>query len=143
MRTILFTSLCCLLAQAARADGIDIDDAWARATPPGVTTAAAYLSVTADAGGDRLLGASSPRAARVEMHATVSDGGVMRMTPLDALPIAADTTIRFEPGGRHLMFVDIDGPFRPGEQVMVTLRFERAGEIAVSIPVRDARAEHH
>jgi copper(I)-binding protein len=95
------------------------------------------------ASADRLVGASSPAAARVETHLTVRDGDVMRMREVKGYDIAPQGTLELKPGGAHLMFVDIRAPFREGERVPATLRFEKAGEVRVEFNVGRLTAQGH
>jgi periplasmic copper chaperone A len=122
---------------AAPAAGIEVRDAWASQTPGGVDVSAGYL-VIANGGDadDRLVSASSSRAARVEIHEMVADGAVMRMRAVDALIIPAHGEVALAPGGQHLMFFGVTAPFTQGETIDVRLVFETAGEVAVSLPVR-------
>ena len=50
--------------------------------------------------------------------------------------IKSGDTVKFLPGGLHLMIIGLDGPLVQGDKVSVTLRFEKAGEIVVSFDVR-------
>jgi copper(I)-binding protein len=126
MRDALF--LLALLATPALAQ-IEIENAWARATPPGAETAAGYMTIrNRSSSPDRLIRLASPLAARVEMHVHIHDGDVMRMRQVKGYEIPANGSLELKSGGAHLMFVDIKRPFKEGEKIPVTLRFERAGE---------------
>ena len=133
MRYALF--LLALLASPALAQ-IEIENAWTRATPPGAETAAGYLTIrNKSSSPDHLIRAASPLAARVEMHVHLHDGDVMRMRQVQGYDIPARGSLELTPGVAHLMFVDIKRPFKQGEQIPVTLRFERAGEMKVELRV--------
>ncbi len=121
------------------AEAIRVDDAWARATPPGVENGAAYCKIVSAAGADRLTGARSAAARAVEVHTTRSANGVLEMHGVDSLPLAAGETVELAPGGTHLMLIGIAGPLVPGTTIEVTLVFEKAGEIRVTVPIIDAR----
>jgi copper(I)-binding protein len=124
-----------LLATPAFAQ-IEIDNAWTRATPPGAKTAAGYMTIRNQSSSpDRLIGAASPLAARVEMHVHLHDGDVMRMRQVKGYDIPANGSLELKPGGAHLMFVDIKRAFKEGEKIPVTLRFERAGEMKLEFRV--------
>jgi copper(I)-binding protein len=124
-----------LLATPAFAQ-IEIDNAWTRATPPGAKTAAGYMTIRNQSSlPDRLIGAASPLAARVEMHVHLHDGDVMRMRQVKGYDIPANGSLELKPGGAHLMFVDIKRAFKEGEKIPVTLRFERAGEMKLEFRV--------
>jgi periplasmic copper chaperone A len=124
---------------------VTITGAWARATPPGVTTAAAYLTVTNDGGADRLLGASSPTARQVLLHSEVEEHGMHHMQQLEGVEVPAHGNVELAPGQMHLMLVDIAAPLTPDTMIKVTLHFEKAGDLTVDVPVRDGRLppEHH
>ncbi len=126
MRDALF--LLALLATPALAQ-IEIENAWARATPPGAKIAAGYMTIrNKSSSPDHLIRVASPLAARVEMHVHIHDGDVMRMRQVKGYDIPASGSLELKSGGAHLMFVDIKQPFKEGEKIPVTLRFERAGE---------------
>jgi len=121
--------------------GIDVSDARAAPTPGGVQVSAGYLTIAnANSEEDRLIGASSERAGRVEIHEMIMDGAVMQMRPVTDLVIPGGGEVILAPGGRHLMFYDVTAPFTEGESVPIQLTFANAGEINVSLPVR--RTEH-
>jgi copper(I)-binding protein len=117
-----------------------VADAWVRATPPGASTAAAYLTITSAGPGDRLLGAATPAARAVEIHTHVSDGGLHRMVRLPELTLPAGEAVRLEPGGLHLMLVNLTTPLAPGTTMTLALRFAAAGIVELEVPVVDARA---
>ena len=114
-----------------------VRDARIRTPPPGAPTAAGYAIITnASRQDDRLLGADSPAAASVEIHAMSMAGGIMRMRPVaEGLPVGSGRTVRLAEGGYHFMFVSPTRPLRLGQIVAVTLRFERAGRVPVAFKV--------
>jgi copper(I)-binding protein len=137
MRIFLFCAL--LAASTASFSQIEIEKPWSRATAPGARLAAGYMVVrNKAASADRLIGASSPLAARVETHVTEKEGEILRMRQVKAYDIPARGSFELKPGGAHLMLVDIKQPFKEGDKVPVTLRFEKAGEVKVELPVTRA-----
>lgn len=60
----------------------------------------------------------------------------MKMRHVDAVDIPPGESVRLEPGGLHLMLTGVDPPLEAGESICVTLVFERAGELVLSVPVR-------
>ncbi|MEQ8967803.1 MAG: copper chaperone PCu(A)C [Azospirillaceae bacterium] len=137
------------VAPSAQETGaIAVEAPWTRATPPGAPTAAGFLVLrNTGESEDRLVGARSPAAGTVEVHEMAMEDGVMRMRHLtDGLAVPPGGSVTLEPGGYHLMFMDLAAPFEAGGTVTVTLEFERAGERAVTLPVapigaREAPAE--
>jgi periplasmic copper chaperone A len=127
-------------------DEIRVENAWAAPTPGGVAVSAGYLTIINGTGArDRLVAASSPRAARVEIHDMAMQDGVMQMRPMEALAIAPGGRETLAPGGRHLMFFGVTQPFVEDETIPVRLTFEVAGELDISLPVRrpGARESSH
>ena len=121
---------------------LKIEDPWARATPPGAKIGAAYMKITSPTA-DKLVGASSPAAARVEMHVTEKKGDVMRMREVKAYDIPAGGSFELAPSGAHLMLVDLKAPLKQGTKVPLTLRFQKAGEVKVELQVRALGASGH
>ena len=145
---VLLAGLAC--ARAAAEPSIHIVDAWARATPPGVENGAVYCKILNHGGADKLVGARSSAARGAEIHTSVADNGVVEMRRTDALPIGAGASVELAPGGTHVMLVGLAAPLVAGAKVELTLVFAIAGEIAIELPVVDARAppaahehEHH
>jgi copper(I)-binding protein len=125
-----------LLPAAASAEGVGVSDAWSRAT---VTTAApgvAYLTITDTGAADSVTGVSTPIAASASLHQSTTEGGVMRMTPVPALPIAAGGTVTLAPGGYHIMLEGLTQALKAGDQFPLTLTFEHAGPITTMVTVK-------
>lgn len=122
---------------------VTVENAWARATPPGAKIAAGYLTIRNAGGADRLVSASSPAAEKVETHITVKDGDVSRMRMVKGYAVPAKGMIELTPGGSHLMLVNIKAPLKEGEKVPLVLRFEKAGEVKTELAVRALGATSH
>jgi copper(I)-binding protein len=109
---------------------------WSRPVAAGQPVGVAYLSIANDGRGeDALLRASTPVAAQVQLHQTTLSEGKARMRPLDALVIAPGKTVRIEPGGVHLMLIDLKGALIAGTTVPLTLEFRVAGKITVPLKI--------
>ncbi|AGY92661.1 hypothetical protein SPICUR_08695 [Spiribacter curvatus] len=123
------------LAGAAHAD-IVIEDAWARATPPGFDKGAVYFELRNDGPrSDALVGVSTDRASRAELHRTLEDGGNSRMVHTPRVSIPAAGQVLFEPGGRHVMMMGIESALTEGETFVIELETEDAGPLAVTVDV--------
>jgi copper(I)-binding protein len=121
-----------------------IENPWARATAPGAKIAAGYMTIRNDsASPDRLIGVTSPAAEKVEMHVTVKDGDVFRMREVKGYDIPAKGSFELKPGGAHLMFVNPKAPFKEGDKVPATLKFERSGEMKAEFHVGRLGDSHH
>ncbi|HEU5178902.1 MAG TPA: copper chaperone PCu(A)C [Burkholderiales bacterium] len=122
---------------------LQIRHPWSRATPPGAKVGVGYLEIRNNgAQPDRLLSASTSVAKRVEMHVTEQAGEVAKMRQLRAFEVPGRERLALEPGGAHLMLVDLVQPLKKGERFGMTLRFERAGEVEVQFEVQEMGARH-
>ena len=131
-----FLALLMLLVPAVVYGQVEIEKPWTRATAPGAKLAAGYMMVrNKSASGDRLVSVSSPAALSVETHVHIKDGDIVRMREVKGFDVPAKGVLELKPGGAHLMFVDIKRPFKDGEKVPATLRFEKAGEVKVDFHV--------
>lgn len=132
------------MAQPAEVDAgtLTIALAWARATPPGAANAAGYVTITNNGTEpDRLLAVESPAAELVRIHETTVENEVAGMTEVEGgLPIPSGEAVVLAPGGFHLMFTGLTRPFAEGDSVAVTLVFERAGRVDLSLAVRPVGA---
>ena len=139
-RALIGLSLAVGAASAAAAPPI-VTGAWIRATPPGAVTAAAYLTIASAGSADRLVGAATPAARTVEIHTAGADAGSQHMMRVAELALPAGGSVRLEPGGQHLMLIDLKTPMVPGTKVALSLRFAEAGTVEIDVPVVDARAQ--
>lgn len=121
---------------------IVVEEPWAR--PVTVTEgervhSAAYFTLRNQ--GDtavRLLGADTDVAARTEIHETRLEDGVMRMRARTDVDLPAGEALRFEPGGLHVMLMDVRQDLVAGDSLALVLRFEDGTEQAVHVTVRPA-----
>jgi len=132
-----------LALPAAAQNPLVVHEPWARAALQGRNTAA-YMTIenTTDAL-DRLVAAASPVARLVELHTHIMEGGVMRMRPVTAIEVNPGEPAVLRPGGLHVMLIDLVKPLRQGETIPLTLRFEKAGEVTLEVPVLAAGASGH
>ena len=140
MRHRLFLAACLILSPVfSWADTITIEDAWARATPPGAKTGAIYLTIANAGDDDELIGAVSPVSWEAQIHTHVHADGMMRMEQIPGLPLPADGEAVLKPGGDHLMLMGLKQGLVPGEKLELTLEFKHHGHLRVEIPIKDGR----
>ncbi|MCV7367561.1 hypothetical protein CRI77_01700 [Mycolicibacterium duvalii] len=143
---VLLTSACTSQDQpsAPMADNVAVSNQWAGAAERGAMTAV-FGSVGNDGPGEaRVVGGSSPQAARVEVHEVVPDAaGTMTMQPKDGgLTVPAGQTRELIPGGDHLMLMDLTQPLLPGADVEVILEFADGSTLPFTAQVRDFAGGH-
>lgn len=147
MKTMLAAALLIAASQPAWAASISVTDAWARATMPGQKVSGAYMQIQSDADA-RLVGVSSPAVPRVEIHEMKMDGDVMRMRELKAIDLPKGRTVSLEPGGFHLMLMNLKKPIVAGDIIPLTLVVESGGkkqtlEVKAEARAMDGGMQHH
>ena len=117
------------------AAAISITGAWARPTIARMRITAAYFQATVAEGGDTLVAAKTPVAARAELHEHVMENGIARMREVAGVPIAPGAPVVFQPGGFHVMIMDLTQPLHEGDTFPLTLTFAKAGDVTVDVKV--------
>lgn len=136
-----------------------VEAAWARTSPMDSANGAAYFTITSPTD-DALVAVSvgADVAARAELHQTVmADGGMggdtamgggmgsdttmpmgqMTMQEVDAIDLPAGTAVALQPGGFHVMLLDLAAPLEVGDTITLTLALEGGGTLDVDVPVLD------
>ena len=140
LRSLLAATLAAASIGAAahdfKAGPIRIDHPYARATVPGQPNGGGFLKLSNEGPtADKLVAATSARAGSIELHTMRMEGDVMRMRQVDAIELPAGGSVELKPGGMHLMFIGLKAPLRNGDTFPMTLRFEKAGEVVVTVNV--------
>jgi copper(I)-binding protein len=130
-----------LTAAACGGDGgIEIDDAWARTSASMQNAGAVYMTISGGDDADTLIGAAvdDSVAAMAEVHeSSMSDDGTMMMQEVEGIDVPADGSVNLEPGGYHIMLMQLAEPLETGAEFTVTLTFEDAGDVEVDVEVRE------
>lgn len=87
--------------------------------------------------GDRLVSGATPAAGIVEIHEMTLQGDIMRMRPINGIDIPSGGEVVLEPGGLHIMLMDLHQSLVVGEAIVLTLSFESGAEIKTAIPIYD------
>jgi copper(I)-binding protein len=130
-------------AEEVKAGDLVITQSWARATPGGAKVGGGYLTIeNKGSAPDRLIGGSADIADKVQVHEMAMNNGVMTMRPLDkGLTIDPGKTVKLAPGGYHLMLFDLKSPLKQGDKLPVTLEFEKAGKVKLTLDVQGVGAQ--
>ncbi|MGL6070681.1 copper chaperone PCu(A)C [Craterilacuibacter sp.] len=144
MKKLLVTALLATLslptlAHATEAGTLSIHHPWSRVMPVAAPNGAAYFMLeNKGKTADKLIAASTPRAQKAELHTHIHDNGVMRMREVQGgVAVPAGQTIKFAPGGLHVMLLGLNSPLVKGEHFPLTLKFEKAGEVKLDVVVED------
>ena len=126
-------------AEEYRAQHLVVSDLWSRPLPEVSANGAAYLTVhNMGTGSDRLKGAASEIAEKVEIHTHVNQDGLMKMMHLEqGAELPAGEIVAFEPGGLHVMLLGLKTPLKVDTEYNLTLQFESAGNLEVVVKVED------
>lgn len=137
LRTLAAAVATAFMAFPAFADTIEIKDAYARSGSPMAKSGAAFMQIhNTAAADDRLIKAETDSAMRVELHTHIIEDGVARMREVEGgFVIPAGGTHSLERGADHVMMMGLTTGFVHGEEVTLTLIFENAGEITLTIPI--------
>jgi copper(I)-binding protein len=121
---------------------LKIDHPYARPTPPGARTAGVYFTIrNGGKEADRLVNAKTPAAQSAEIHSMTMQGNLMKMRQVPGVEIPAGGEVAFKSGGYHVMLVGVSHPLAVGDQVPLTLTFEKAGPVQVFANVEAANAK--
>jgi len=123
-------------AVSADPASVRVDAAWSRALPPVSENGAAYVTVTnLGVEPDALVGADTPMAERAELHEHVMQGGLMKMRKVASVALAPGDGVAMEPGGLHVMLMQLAHPLAEGASFPLTLHFRNAPDITVNVSV--------
>lgn len=125
------------LADAPR--GVSATEGRVRASNPARKITGAYMELrNHDSVARNLVRANTPLAAVTEIHEMKTVDGMMSMTRVDTVGIPPGGTLSLEPGGFHLMLIDLARDLKPGDVVPMTLQFDDGSTISLELPVTDA-----
>lgn len=120
---------------SAQACPLTVSDAWVKAADSGMT--AAFGTVTNDSGQEvSIVAAATEVSATTELHETVDDNGSMTMRQTASFSVPANGSLTLEPGGNHIMLMDVTNAIKPGQEVAFTLTCQGAGEASFTAQAR-------
>ena len=118
--------------------GIMIKDAYARSGPK--SGAVFFTIMNHSEAEDRLMGAATDVAPRVELHTHIVENDIAKMVELeDGIAVPAGGMHALARGGDHVMLMGLDGMLKQDSTITVTLQFEQAGDVVVEVPVDNKR----
>lgn len=126
-----------LISTPLFASQLSVEDQYIRATPPNSKNSAAFMVITnADKKEIKLLSASSDIAARVELHQHIMDDGLMKMRQVEEIIIKAGGSVALQPGGYHVMFLNLKQPLEEGQSISLSLSFDNGEQLTLDVPVK-------
>jgi hypothetical protein len=124
---------------------VSIEEAWIRAQPDQGANSAAYFTLC-NGGGEPVsvskLAASI--AGMAEAHETVTDAsGRKSMQPLRVLSIAPGERVILEPGGMHLMLMELKAPIAAGDSTTITVSFSNGSSVSAEAVAKSPSEAAH
>lgn len=123
---------------SAQQNEITITDAWIRALPHSVPSGGYFTLHNGESQTITLTGAQSPACGMLMLHKSANMGGMSSMQDVEAVDIPAGGTLKFAPGGYHLMCMDAKPVLKAGAHIPVTLAFKNGRKVAAQFEVRNA-----
>ncbi len=121
---------------------LTIGHPWARATPGAVKNSAAFMTLSAKDTADKLIGVSGDVAREIQIHTMITEAGVMKMREIKSLDVPANGKTELKPGGLHIMLIGLKDGLKDGTKFPLTLKFEKAGEVKVTVTAEKAGGDH-
>jgi len=128
-------------------DGISVQNAWVRPTVGEQDATGAYLTITSQEPMS-LVGVATPAAEIAEVHEMKMDGDIMRMRMAERIEMKAGEPLELKPGGYHVMLMALTAPVEVGQEIELSLQFEKADGSKIEMPVKavagqNAAGDHH
>lgn len=149
MKSLLLAVALAMAAPAAahdyRVGRLTINHPVLRVASPVSKTGAGFLAITnRGTTADRLVAVNTAASARADLHGTLQTGNVMQMrAQTGGVPIPAGATVKFAPGGLHVMFIGLKTAMSPGTMLKARLVFEKAGPVDVQFKTETAAGGNH
>jgi periplasmic copper chaperone A len=119
------------------AETVRIGAPYVRAVPQGQPNSAAFMTLTnTDGQAHRVVRAESPAAEVVELHEHQMVGGMMQMRKVEQIDLPAGQTVDLQPGGLHVMLIQLTKELVANDEAAVSLVFEDGSRADLTLPVR-------
>ncbi|MDA2920469.1 copper chaperone PCu(A)C [Desulfobacterota bacterium AH_259_B03_O07] len=138
-RELIFIFSLSIISVANAFESIEIVDAWVREVPPVSNVTAVYMKIQNNGKeDDSLLEVKSSVSKSAEVHTTsIDERGIVRMKRTYALEVPAGKNIELNPGGTHIMLIDLNKPLKKGEKINLDLTFKNLGTKTIEVEVKD------
>ena len=112
-----------------------VDGAYVRLPAVAGRPGVAYFTVHGGKDAATLISVTSPRVVKSELHESMAQGGMASMAPIGDVPVPAKATLKFAPGGKHVMLFDINKSVQAGGKMTLVFTFSNNDRIEVEAPV--------
>lgn len=135
MRPVLTLFLAATLAGCGKPAPLFVDNAYVRLPAVAGRPGVAYFTVHGGKDTATLVSVTSPLVVKSELHESMSQGGMASMEPVKDVPVPAKATLKFAPGGKHVMLFDINKSVEAGGKVTLVFTFSNNERLEVEAPV--------
>lgn len=138
MKNVLFFLLLILSCSTGNDRSIEISDAWIREAPVNSDITALYFDIqNSGSSEDRVVSINTPISDSAEIHNTIIDSrGIAKMVRLEEVKIASNNSLKFAPGGMHVMLIGLNKEIRAGEEYQININFKNSGTKTVTAKVK-------
>ncbi|ABM05116.1 periplasmic protein conserved in bacteria with c-terminal histidine [Psychromonas ingrahamii 37] len=138
----LFAAGLLLISSQLFAATLTVGDLYIRATPPNSKNSAAFMVIkNTDKKDIKLIAAGSDIADRVELHEHVMDNGLMKMRQVKEIIIKTKSSVKLQPGGYHVMFLNLKQPLKEGASVKLSLFFDNGQQLTFEAPIKKIKMQ--
>ena len=125
MKKMIIGLILTVFSSLVLAQEVQVNRVWTRATVPGQTSAGVFMEIVSPR--DALfIKADTGFAKRTELHEMKMQGDVMKMRAVKSIVVPANIPTLLQPGGLHVMLMDLKAPLIAGEKLPMKLTFEFA-----------------
>jgi periplasmic copper chaperone A len=142
-RTLFFVLGVLLLSACSTGEGIEPHEAWVRNALQGENSAVYVILHNHTSEDDSLISVSTDVANSVELHVTAVTNDVMQMKLVESVEISAGDEVEFKSGGYHIMLINLKQDLNLGDEITLTLHFEKYQDVMFTVPVQDSAEENH
>lgn len=121
--------------------GISVQNAWVRPTVGEQDATGAYLTISSTEP-MALVGVATPAAEIAEVHEMKMDGDIMRMRMAERIDIQPGEPLELKPGGYHVMLMALTAPVEAGQEIELSLQFEKVDGSKIEIPVKAVASQN-
>jgi hypothetical protein len=141
LAALALTASAPLFAAGSAADNVTVDNPYVRLVPPGQAVTGAFMVFrNGDDKDHQVVKADSPASRVAELHTHINEGGMMKMRPVKDIEVKAKGEATLQPGGLHIMLIDLKKPLKEGENVAISVTFEDGSSKKFEAPVRKVQA---
>jgi periplasmic copper chaperone A len=134
----LFVMLSTFTLAADMPPGVQVTDAWIRWLPANLPNGGYMILTNTSTAPSVLVSAASPDFGQVSFHQSLTKDGVSDMVAVNSVTVAPHSSVRFSPGGYHLMLMQPQRALHPGDRVVINLQFADGHSLQVAFEVRAA-----